>query len=486
MQTIIRGIKNIFRNKIRNTAVILVLALCLSLALMMINMDFSLNNMTKSVKRKIGTRFDVHVNYEYLDKLAKEKGKKIYDNPELFLIDESLADEISKIDSVERVSKIMQGDFKSEKLKSFEAEMIQKQGEGYTVAVEEVPSGEEGEEIDFSKMFYVMGIEDADMIHQFQEGAINLIEGNLFKRTDIKQNVALIEKKFAERNRLNIGSEFIINNEKIKVCGIYEFKKIEQPEEFGGYFGEETIYIPFKTAQRLLSRRGREGVNIDMKNKADMLTVKVDFLDNVQKTINYINNTLSNGRIKAHQEWTKYSQILYSTKSIKKISTISMINAFLAAVLIILSIMFITVRGRAKDIGILKAIGASNINISSQFLVESISLCVLALILSSIIILAVNRPLSDFIIGQTLGRYGYGEMWFPEEIKTEKEKGAGYELETAEMSPGFVELINLKIIFTPQILILSILLTMFLGIIGTLIPAYYISKLRPAEVLRFG
>jgi len=486
MPTISRGIKNIFRNKIRNIAVILVLALCLSLALMMINMDFSLDNITKSVKRKIGTRFDVTTNYEYIEELAKKEGERIYDNPELFLIDESLADEISKIDSIERVSKIMHGEFKSEKLKSFEAEMRQKQGGDYVVAVEEKVIGEEGEEIDYSKMFYVMGIEDADMIKQFQEGDINLVEGNLFKRTDIEQNVALIEKNFAERNRLKLDSEFIINNEKIKVCGIYEFKKIEQPEEFGGYWGEETIYIPFKTAQRLLNRRGREGVNVDMKGKADMLTVKVDSLDNVQKTINYINNTLSDGRIKASQEWTKYAQILYSTKSIKKISTISMISAFAAGVLIILSIMFINTRQRAKDIGILKAIGASNINISSQFLIESISLCVLALILSSIIILAVNKPLSDFIIGQTLGRYGYGEMWFPEGIETEKEKGAGYELETAEMSPGFVELINLKIIFSPQILIYAILITFLLAAIGSLIPAYYISKLRPAEVLRFG
>ncbi len=480
MGTVIRGIKNIFRNKFRNILVILVLTLALSLALMMINMDFSLNNITRAVKRKIGTRFDVHVNYEYLDKLAKEKGDKIYDNPELFLIDESLADEISKTDSVERVSKIIYGDFTSEKLKSYQAEMIKK-GQ----LVEEKVTTPEGEEIDYSKMFYVMGIEDADMIQQLQDKTINLVEGNLFKRTDIKQNVALIEKHFAERNRLKIGSEFIINGEKIKVCGIYEFKKIEQPEEFGEYFGEETIYIPFKTAQRLLSRRWRGGVVADAEGKAEMLTVKVDSLDNVQKTINYINNTLSDGRIKAHQEWTKYAQILFSTKSIKKISTISMISAFATAVLIILSIMFITVRGRAKDIGILKAIGASNINISSQFLVESISLCVLALILSSMIILAVNRPLSDFIIGQTLGRQGYGEMWFSEEIKTEKEEGEGYELETAEMSPGFVKLVNLKIIFSPKILILAILITFLLGAIGSLIPAYYISKLRPAEVLRF-
>jgi len=481
--TIIRGIKNIFRNKFRNILIILVLTLALSLALMMINMDSSLNNITRAVKRKLGTRFDVIVNYEYIEKLAKERGKKIYDDPSFFLIYESLADEISNIDSVERVSKFMHGEFKSEKLKSFEAEMI-KEGQLF---VEEKVTTPEGEEIDFSKMFVAAGIEDADMIHEFQEKTINLVEGNLFKRTDIKQNVALIEKKFAERNRLKLDSEFIINNEKIEVCGIYEVKKIEQPEEFGGYFGgEETIFIPFKTAQRLLSMGWGEGIDVDMKGKADMLIVKVDSLDNVQKTMNYINNELSDGKIKAHQEWTKYSQILYSTNSIKRISKIGTISAFLVGVLIVLSVMFINVRNRAKEIGILKAIGASNLNISSQFLIESLAICIIALILSVVVILAANRPVSDFVVGRALDRYGYGEMWFPEEIETEKEEGEGYELETAEMSPGFVDLVNLKILFSPQILLLAILLTFLIGAIGSLIPAFYISKLRPAEVLRFG
>ena len=44
---------------------------------------------------------------------------------------------------------------------------------------------------------------------------------------------------------------------------------------------------------------------------------------------------------------------------------------------------------------------------------------------------------------------------------------------------------SLKIMFSPQILIFAILLTFLLATIGSLIPAYYISKLRPAEVLRF-
>jgi putative ABC transport system permease protein len=472
MGTLIRGIKNIFRNKFRNIAVILILCLCLSLALMMVNMNFSLNNITKSIKRKMGTRFDVTVNYEYIEKLYREHGEKASEEGEsLFMVDEALADEILKIDSVESVNKLISGSFTSKKLKSYEAEMMQKEGERYEGAVEEKVIGEEGEEIDPATQFSLLGVTDANMDPRFQEGDINLVEGNFFKSTDIEQNVALIEKNFAERNRLKVGSDMIIKEEKIKVCGIYEFEDLSQFSGFEGSRGEQ-IYIPFKTAQRLLNRKG----------KVDLLTVKVDSLDNVQKTINYINNRLSDGKIKAHQEMTKYSQILHSNNSIKRISKISMISAFTAGVLIILSIMFINTRNRATEIGILKAIGASNLNISAQFLVESLAICIIALILSVVVILAANKPVSDFVGGRAVIKVP--EMWVLEEMEKEKEKGEGYELETVDMD-GLFQLINLKITFSPQILIFAILLTFLLGIVGSLIPAYYISKLRPAEVLRF-
>jgi ABC-type antimicrobial peptide transport system permease subunit len=65
-------------------------------------------------------------------------------------------------------------------------------------------------------------------------------------------------------------------------------------------------------------------------------------------------------------------------------------------------------------------------------------------------------------------------------MKNEMEEGL------IETSPLSVELVNLKITFTLQIFIVSVLLTFLLGTIGSLIPAFYISKLRPAEVLRFG
>ena len=445
MPTISRGIKNIFRNKFRNIAVILVLSLCLSLALIMVNMDSLSNQKIRSIREKWGGN-SFCVSSSYADYMI---GKPIdqYDE-EKSLIDESIADEIAKIASVIEVNKYLSGSFYSEKLKVPGITAIHK----YKNQVEVI-----SEKISHTVSF--IGIEEP----LFRNS--NLKEGNIFKRDDIEQNVALIADRFAERNKLDVGSNIIIKGEKLKIIGIYKFM---------GEFSPEEIFIPFKTAQRLFNMEG----------KVKFLDVTVDSIDNVQKTINYINNKLSDGRIKAEQLMGELDPTILLLNNIKRISKISLISSSIVAILTILSIMFIHVRERAREIGILKAIGASNFNISTQFLVESISLCIIALILSTLVTLAINQPLVNFI---------------EEREKTEileKRQDMLTDEEIAELPEelkvmhGYTALeklksMNLKITFFPQILIYAILLTFLLGAMGSLIPAYYISKLRPAEVLRF-
>ena len=482
MGTFVRGIKNISRNKIRNLAIILVLSFSLSLGLMMINMDFSASHKVKSIKEKLGTRFDIQISSEYIEKFYKERKGARFKEENPFIFEESLADDILKIDSVKSVSKNIGGNFSSKKLKSHFKEMMERfeeEHKGAKVSIGTMTITSE-EPTDAMEVFFLKGIEEANMIPEFQDESIGLVEGNLFGKTDIKQNVALIEKEFARRNNLNTGSEIIINGEKIRVCGIYESKifveEVGESEDSYFHFTGEIIYTPFKTAQRLL----------DLKGKVSSLTVTVDSIDNVEKTIDYINNVISDGKIIALQDTSKYAPLLSSINSIKKIAKVGMISAFAVGILIILSIMFINVRGRAKEIGILKAIGASNANISTQFLVESMTFCIIALILSLIIILGTNQLVADFIVEREkspVSKSEYGTQKYEAVDGVEVERfgigyGIGYAAPRAELG-------NLEIIFSSKIFIYAILITFLLGAIGSVIPTFYISKLRPAEVLRF-
>ena len=465
METIIRGTKNIFRNKSRNIAVILVLSICLSLALMMFNMDFSSNQRVKIIKERLGTSFSVVLSNEYTESLI-DKRKELREEDLVF--EESIADDILNIDSVKAVTKSICGNFFSKKLKQRTVSI----GTGAIILLGRIEERIKvyDEISDSNGPIFLMGIEDVNMQKWNERGKL-LVKGNFFKSSDIEQNVAVIEEKFAERNNLDVGSNMVINGEKIKVCGIYKDKsKIYR----------ETITTPFETAQRLLNLEG----------KVSSLFVTVDSLGNVDKTIDYINNTLSDGKIEVTRN-VAYEIMLLTINRIKRISKVGMISSFIIGTLVILLIMFIHVRERAREIGILKAIGASNINISAQFLVESITLCTIALILGVVIISSVNQPITNFIFERerisTLKLENEALFKFEKIAKSKEIEELPEEIKEMFGYKDLEELkqMNLKMKLSPQVFISSILITLLLGAIGGLIPAYYISKLRPAEVLRF-
>ena len=105
----------------------------------------------------------------------------------------------------------------------------------------------------------------------------------------------------------------------------------------------------------------------------------------------------------------------------------------------IMNIMFVTVKERTREIGVRKAIGATNGMILSQFLMEAVTICFFAgligLLLAYIISLFINQVFpSTLPLGLSL---------------------------------------------------FSIFISMFVGILSGIIPAYKASKLDPIDALRY-
>lgn len=141
--------------------------------------------------------------------------------------------------------------------------------------------------------------------------------------------------------------------------------------------------------------------------------------------------------------------------------------AVVATSLIVLFTMLYTVRERTQEIDVLKAIGFSNGNIMSQFMLEGMFLSIIAGLIG-VVIGTIGAPM----ITQLL-LTGFAANTEPQTAFTGRQIGIpGLTMESTIATPT-VEL--LLIVFTGAIL---------LGVLGSLYPAWRASKTSPMEALR--
>lgn len=160
-----------------------------------------------------------------------------------------------------------------------------------------------------------------------------------------------------------VGKSVLINGNRFNVIGVLNSK--------GGSMGQnsdDTVYIPFTTAQRLL--------------KTTYITQFYAEANN-QNTINLAVNGISRLLSETYSSSDDYSvvnqqDILQAMSSIA--STMTLLLAGIAGISLlvggigIMNIMLVSVTERTREIGIRKAIGAKNRDILLQFLIESIVL----------------------------------------------------------------------------------------------------------------
>lgn len=132
-----------------------------------------------------------------------------------------------------------------------------------------------------------------------------------------------------------------------------------------------------------------------------------------------------------------------------------------ATSLIVLFVMLYTVRERTKEIGTLKAIGFSNRNILSQFMLEGIMLSVVAGVVG-IAIGTIAAPFLSSILVPTVNPAGnMGRV--------------GTAAATAVTA----------VAVDPQLMLLTFGVSVLLGALGSLYPAWRASRTRPAEAMRY-
>jgi len=126
-------------------------------------------------------------------------------------------------------------------------------------------------------------------------------------------------------------------------------------------------------------------------------TVVVNSIDNVASVGKAITNYLGSAADVTSTQATTQAQ-LAPLNSVRTISTYTLIGAVIGAALILLLSMLMIVRERRREVGVLKALGAPNRSIITQFISESTTFTVLGAIVGFIGGVAISSPITSALI----------------------------------------------------------------------------------------
>ena len=227
----------------------------------------------------------------------------------------------------------------------------------------------------------------------------------------------------------------------------------------GTQFGDNSLFVPLTTAQTVFNRPG----------EIDQAVVKADTASDVDQVATDIRQALGQGNVDVVTEQTIFQAITAPLSDAKDSSRLGMIAALGASAVVILFSIGLVARQRVKEIGILKAIGASNWHVTAQLGVETAVISVTAAILGALATFPLAQKVANGLLSSpsapTGGRRGqaFGAV--------------------AGRAGGLLGSVDVAV--SPEIFLYALAIAIGLALVATVVPAWYVGRVRPAEVLRY-
>ncbi len=160
-----------------------------------------------------------------------------------------------------------------------------------------------------------------------------------------------------------IGSEIRIENRTYFIIGVLQ----RTGDGMQGISPDDSIFVPFSTAAAFIFD---QGITPQIVALAKDISLVEKGMAEIKDTLNYI---LEDGSV--YELSDAGSRIEAATKSAKTMNLLLMSVAtivFVVGGIGIMNVLFVSVKERTKEIGILKALGSSKKDIMLQFLLESV------------------------------------------------------------------------------------------------------------------
>ena len=136
------------------------------------------------------------------------------------------------------------------------------------------------------------------------------------------------------------------------------------------------------------------------------------------------------------------------------------------------------VRERRREIGVLKAIGASNVKVMFQFMSEAITFTALGALIGTVVGIIGGSPITKVLVNNSTSSASGGAGGGPVMMS----RGAGEALRSVGLNGQGLR--DVHAVVGWDTLAYGLGAALFIAIVGSAVAALLIAKVRPAEVMR--
>jgi putative ABC transport system permease protein len=446
MNVVTRGMRNAFRNQIRTFSIVVILGLSIGLSLAMLVAHQAVGQKIADVKGSVGNTVSISP--------AGARGFEGGGNP---LTDSQIAN-VKTLAHVTSVSESLQDRLTSGNSNLQSAvdagalgrRFAQNSGLSSGGGPAGAFGGNGGTAQTFTPPVTLVGTTaPTDLTSSGPGGGTFTLKSGSVFNSNSTDNVALVGSTLASKNNLKVGSTFTAYNTSIKVVGIFDA---------GNTFSNNQVIMPLASVQTLSGQPG----------DITSATANVDSITNVDSVTSAAKKALGNAADVTNAAATA-QQTIAPLQNIQTISLYSLIGAVAAGAVIILLTMIMIVRERRREIGVLKAIGASNAKVMLQFVTEAVTFTILGAVIGIGLGIAAGNPITKLLVNNSTSTTataggGFGRRGF----------GGGFRnsLSSIHASVGW------------SIILYGLAAAIIIAVVGSAIASFFIAKVRPAEVMR--
>jgi putative ABC transport system permease protein len=275
---------------------------------------------------------------------------------------------------------------------------------------------------------------------------LKIVSGHAISGTTAA-DVAMVSTTMARKNGLEVGSTFTAYGKTLTVAAIFETDN--QP-------AANTVVTSLPVLQRLTGDAGQ----------VFTAAVTVGSLADLAATTSAIERTL--GPKASVVSYTADAEKAASALGdVKSIAVFSLAGAITAALVILFLVMVMIVRERKREIGILKAIGASNGRIVAQFTTEAATFTLLGLAVGAVVGLVAASPVTSALVSNSGVSSDTGA------------RGA-----FGAPSPFLTHLTDINAQAGWGVILGGLVCALAVAVLASAAAAWMIGRIRPAQVLR--